>query len=113
MGTKGGAQAAQMLRKGIIDCLGRGGPATLDIWVSIFFNKVGLQKVLLEADAKCTQDVFEDFILGFNQASPLFTMTDVGKGKDAADAKIRGEHSRQVYCSSYGALNPLLCVRVS
>ncbi|KAG8880129.1 hypothetical protein FRB97_001060 [Tulasnella sp. 331] len=31
----------------------------------------------------------QEFFIGFNQASPLFTLVDVGEGKEAADAKLR------------------------
>ncbi|KDN33587.1 hypothetical protein RSAG8_13322, partial [Rhizoctonia solani AG-8 WAC10335] len=36
-----------------------------------------------------TSPVFSAFITGFNTASPLMSMLDVGVGKEAADAKIR------------------------
>ncbi|KAF8323731.1 hypothetical protein DL93DRAFT_2069694 [Clavulina sp. PMI_390] len=35
------------------------------------------------------RDDFEQFLMGFNQASPLFQMVDVGHGKEVADAKIK------------------------
>jgi hypothetical protein len=59
------------------------------IWVSIFCNKVGLQETLTSRQL-CTTEQFDSFITGFNQASPLFLLTDVGSGKEAADAKIKG-----------------------
>lgn len=36
---------------------------------------------------------FEDFHMGFNQAAEKFLMVDVGSGKEAADAKIKGRNS--------------------
>jgi hypothetical protein len=33
---------------------------------------------------------FEDFMMGFNQATERFTMIDVGNSKEAADSKIKG-----------------------
>ena len=39
-------------------------------------------------------DQFEQFVMGFNQAAPLFSFVDVGIGKEAADSKIKGKLSR-------------------
>jgi len=41
----------------------------------------------------CTQEQFEAFWVGFSQASPRFLVIDVGYGKEAADAKIKGVFS--------------------
>jgi hypothetical protein len=38
----------------------------------------------------CTREQFEAFLVGFSQASPRFLLVDVGYGKEAADAKIKG-----------------------
>ncbi|KAG8880128.1 hypothetical protein FRB97_001059 [Tulasnella sp. 331] len=57
---------------------------------TVFFNRMGLCKTLL-ANNFCTAQNFLDFFIGFNQASPLVTLVDVGDGKEAADAKLRGE----------------------
>lgn len=38
----------------------------------------------------CNSEQFEDFIHGFNLANPLFSIVDVGNGKEAADTKIKG-----------------------
>lgn len=40
-----------------------------------------------------TKAKFEDFYIGFNQAAEKFLMVDVGSGKEAADAKIKGRNS--------------------
>ena len=37
----------------------------------------------------CSSEQFDEFVQGFNQASPLFSFVDVGSGKEAADAKYR------------------------
>ncbi|KAG9030953.1 hypothetical protein FRB95_003290 [Tulasnella sp. JGI-2019a] len=55
---------------------------------TIYFNRAGLCKTLLAYNL-CTAQNFLDFFIGFNQASPLFTLVDVGDGKEAADAKLR------------------------
>lgn len=98
-GRAGGSQAAQLITKGIIDYLSESedGKAEssssisgrVQIWVSVFCNKVGLQETLTSRQF-CTAEQFESFIMGFNQASPLFLLADVGSGKEAADAKIKG-----------------------
>lgn len=33
--------------------------------------------------------VWTDFVVGFNQAHPLFSIVDCGRGKEGADAKMR------------------------
>lgn len=86
-----------LLTKGVTDYLsnsqdsenavpsGRG-----QIWLTIFCNKSGLLETLISNNI-CTADEFEAFVIGFNQASPLFSIMDVGSGKEAADSKIKGE----------------------
>ncbi|KZT02748.1 uncharacterized protein LAESUDRAFT_738628 [Laetiporus sulphureus 93-53] len=94
MGQVGGRQAAMLLTKGITDyldsidspddaMLGRA-----QFWLTIYCNKSGLQEALTQNDV-CTAEQFEAFFIGFNQATPLFSMVDVGNGKEAADAKIK------------------------
>ncbi|KAG8986943.1 hypothetical protein FRB93_005003 [Tulasnella sp. JGI-2019a] len=55
---------------------------------TIYFNRMGLCNTL-QANTVCTSQRFLDFFVGFNQASPLYTLVDVGDGKEAADAKLR------------------------
>lgn len=40
---------------------------------------------------------FEDFVIGFNQASTQISMVDVGFGKEAADSKVKGVGSPLVF----------------
>ncbi|KAI0322712.1 hypothetical protein OF83DRAFT_1092562 [Amylostereum chailletii] len=84
LGRPGGRQAAMLLAKGLSDHA-----SNMD---DIFCNKGGLKDTLLHNDI-CTGEQFEDFLHGFNQASPLFSIVDVGAGKEAADSKIK-EHLR-------------------
>jgi hypothetical protein len=101
-GRVGGSQAAQLLTKGITDYLaetedGKDDPSSsisgrAQIWVSVYCNKSGLQETFTSRQL-CTVDQFEAFVMGFNQASPLFSLTDVGNGKEAADTKIKGHSS--------------------
>ncbi|KZT74652.1 hypothetical protein DAEQUDRAFT_659485 [Daedalea quercina L-15889] len=91
LGLAGGRQAAALLTKGLNDHLasfdspdiGRG-----QLWLTIYFNKTGLLETLTQNNV-CDAEQFEAFLMGFNQASPLFSMVDVGSGKEAADSKIK------------------------
>jgi hypothetical protein len=91
-GHTGGRQAAMLLTKGLTDYMvetdaessGRG-----QVWLTVYCNKSGLMDTLVNNDI-CTVGDFEAFVLGFNQSSPLFSIVDVGGGKEAADAKIKG-----------------------
>ncbi|TFY69774.1 hypothetical protein EVJ58_g230 [Rhodofomes roseus] len=97
LGLAGGRQAAALLTKGLMDHLenidspdaGRG-----QLWLTIYCNKAGLLDTLAQNNV-CDADNFEAFVMGFNQASPLFSMVDVGSGKEAADAKIKGHRFPQ------------------
>ena len=60
-----------------------------EIWLTIYCNKKGLTETLTSNNV-CTAEEFEQFIMGFNQAAPLFSFVDVGIGKEAADSKIKG-----------------------
>ncbi|KZS92991.1 hypothetical protein SISNIDRAFT_550014, partial [Sistotremastrum niveocremeum HHB9708] len=91
LGHLGGKQAASQLTKGITEYLASqptdsAGRAT--IYIHIFLNKTGLSETLRDNN-QCTPEQFEAFLNGFNQASPLFNITDVGSGKEAADSKIK------------------------
>lgn len=86
LGTEGGRDAASKLRQHIIAHHG----TTTDILVHVFFNREGLTKTL-KSYLNIQPATFNAFINGFNTASPLMSMLDVGIGKEAADAKIRGE----------------------
>jgi hypothetical protein len=90
LGTKGGRKAAFELRQHIIAHYG----SNHDLLVNVFFNREGLGKSL-KSHLGVQSDDFNAFITGFNTASPLMSMLDIGVGKDAADAKIRSEHRLQ------------------
>ncbi|KAI0669923.1 hypothetical protein C8Q78DRAFT_976572 [Trametes maxima] len=95
-GQAGGRQAAMLLTKGLTDHLASIDPDEASaaahgrgqVWLTIYCNKSGLLETLL-GNAVCTADEFEAFVLGFNQSSPLFSIVDVGNGKEAADSKIK------------------------
>ncbi|TFK98838.1 hypothetical protein BDV98DRAFT_195913 [Pterulicium gracile] len=96
-GQAGGRAAAGKLKRGIIthlDSLADDLPTSStttgrsQVWVSIYCNISGLVDVLV-GQGICTPDTFQSFCVGFNQASPLFSIVDAGSGKEAADTKIK------------------------
>ena len=97
-GQIGGRQAAMLLTKGLTDHLASIDPADASnpgrgqLWLTIYCNKTGLLDTLTSNNI-CTAEDFESFVLGFNQASPLFSIVDVGCGKEAADSKIKGVYT--------------------
>jgi hypothetical protein len=56
-----------------------------------------------------TKAKFEDFYIGFNQAAEKFLMVDVGSGKEAADAKIKGRNSPLFTPPVYHAEHIYIC----
>jgi len=59
----------------------------------MFFNKRGLMETFGRIGNFVAKTRFEDFCMGFNEAAERFLMVDVGSGKEAADAKIKGINS--------------------
>jgi len=96
LGKAGGQQAAVLLTKGLTEHMTENIDAGLSgraqVWLTVFYNKSGLLDTLT-SNGVCTTEDFEAFLCGFNQASPWFSIVDVGQGKEAADAKLR-EHLR-------------------
>ncbi|KAG8738332.1 hypothetical protein FRC10_006975 [Ceratobasidium sp. 414] len=92
LGTEGGREAAFKLRQHIITHYG----SSQDLLVHVFFNREGLGKTL-RTYLGIQPATFGAFITGFNTASPLMSMLDVGSGKEAADAKIRGGNIASCY----------------
>ncbi|KAF9511040.1 hypothetical protein BS47DRAFT_1331293 [Hydnum rufescens UP504] len=84
-GRSGGQRAAAILHRELLSTIL---DHNVQLYTVVCFNRIGLGDALL-ANGICTKSDFEDFIIGFNQSAPLFAMIDVGKGKEAADAKIR------------------------
>ncbi|KAM0746006.1 hypothetical protein T439DRAFT_384470 [Meredithblackwellia eburnea MCA 4105] len=56
--------------------------------VEIWYNKKGLGRIFQDCGL-AKEETLTAFVQGFNSAHPLFTMTDVGPAKEAADAKFR------------------------
>ena len=63
----------------------------------VFFNKRGLVDTLGRFGHATAKAKFEDFMMGFNQSAERFCMVDVGSGKEAADAKVKGMFSLMTY----------------
>lgn len=62
----------------------------MQIYAVVYLNRSGLADLLYNNEIIYNKSMFDEFIVGFNQASPLLSIVDVGKGKEAADAKVRG-----------------------
>ncbi|KAJ7706142.1 hypothetical protein B0H17DRAFT_1035886 [Mycena rosella] len=90
-GHTGGRQAAMLLTKGLLNytrAIDTQMSTRAQVWLTVYCNKTGLVETLVNQDV-CTKEQFEDFCLGFGQAAPLFSILDVGHGKEAADTKIK------------------------
>lgn len=81
----GGQLAASTLIQEL-NSLGR----RMTTYAIVCVNRAGLAGVLRSNGIISNKSEFDDFITGFNQASPLLSIIDVGSGKEAADAKLRG-----------------------
>lgn len=114
-GREGGKTAASRVRQMALEQAalrtGKSADTSVSVLCHIFTNKSGLANTF--ADHGIVEpSIFDEFCHGFNQASPLFTLTDVGSGKvssfippfllflriltapcllqEAADSKIKG-----------------------
>ena len=59
------------------------------VTVQVFVNKTGLGSTLVKMGSVPSWGVYESFWQGFSASHELFTVIDVGPGKEASDAKIR------------------------
>ncbi|KAL8291549.1 hypothetical protein RQP46_002527 [Phenoliferia psychrophenolica] len=87
-GRDGGREAALALAKHITTLADKELGRSVQVVVNCFYNRAGLCKILSDVGI-ASIEVVNHFVLGFNAAHPLFTMTDVGPQKEAADAKFR------------------------
>lgn len=85
-GRGGGQKAATALKAKLVAATS----PDEQILIFVYLNRLGMTEHLLANNLLKRAHDFDDFIRGFNQASPLFHIIDVGHGKEAADAKIRG-----------------------
>lgn len=67
------------------------------IWILVFANATSLAPVLQQYNIIPKIDTFLDFINGFNSVDDLVTFTNVGRGKELTDTKIKGR-SRVTKC---------------
>lgn len=91
-GHTGGAQAALLLNRGIMEDLKTFKEIPTknpQIWLTIYCNLNGLRDVFVNHQ-HCTVEQYDAFIEGFNKAAPLFSIVDVGSSKEAADTKLKG-----------------------
>lgn len=92
-GAVGGHIAAEQLSNGVYHYMTEtvdGGPQQYQVWAYVFLNKRGLVEALGRYGHPSAKTKFDEFAMGFNQATERFVMVDVGSGKEAADAKIKG-----------------------
>jgi len=61
------------------------------IWVFVFANATSLAPILQQQNIIPKIDTFYDFINGFNSVDELAMFTNVGRGKELTDTKIKGK----------------------
>ncbi|KAI1460002.1 hypothetical protein F4805DRAFT_419562 [Annulohypoxylon moriforme] len=92
-GAEGGSIAAQQLRLNIKQHLKDIYPdVNVDLWnimIQISLNLDGLSKKLEKIKFVQTLNVLPDFTRGFSRAHGLYSIIDVGWGKEQADFKVR------------------------
>ncbi|KAJ6629144.1 hypothetical protein B0H10DRAFT_1904277 [Mycena sp. CBHHK59/15] len=89
-GQQGGQLAACKLSDSILQHLTvLHGVGSYQLWVYMFYNKRGLTDTFGRVGLGSLAHNFDDFVLGFNQATERFIMVDVGSTKEAADAKLK------------------------
>lgn len=92
-GKKGGHEAASRLTEGIRAHLD---PHQFQLHVYVFHNRRGLIATLKRCGHGEAAAVFDDFVVGFNQAAERFAMIDAGELKEGSDHKIRGMRAAPV-----------------
>ncbi|KAJ6509955.1 hypothetical protein C8R47DRAFT_774581 [Mycena vitilis] len=89
-GQQGGNLAARSLSDSITQFLSSNyGAKPYQLWVYLFYNRRGLTDTFNRVGLGSLNKMFEDFVVGFNQATERFTMVDVGSTKEAADVKLK------------------------
>jgi hypothetical protein len=93
-GALGGKQAAKLLHDSIIKWASASVmdfPVDSKVVVRVYANLQGLAQTCTRAGLVDSPVKVEEFARGFTCGKPLFDFTDVGAGKDRADAKMNGE----------------------
>ncbi|KAJ6539204.1 hypothetical protein B0H19DRAFT_347372 [Mycena capillaripes] len=89
-GQQGGHRAARSLSDSVVQFLSANyGARPYQLWVYLFYNKRGLTDTFNRVGLGSLNKTFEDFVVGFNQATERFIMVDVGSTKEAADVKLK------------------------
>ena len=92
-GQQGGQRAAQQLTQGLAEDLSQEAVQVfgrLSFWITVYLSRNSLLETL-GGNSLCTPEQLEAFLIGFSQASPRFQLVEVGAGKEAVDAKIKGQ----------------------
>ena len=96
-GFTGGEKAAKLLNGAVFDYLRLDEEFEQDhkIIVRIYANIEELRKKYISSGIWPNAAAFGDFVLGFNNAHPLFDFLDVGNQREAADSKLKGAQGIQ------------------
>lgn len=86
-GKKGGHEAATRLTEAIKAHLD---PHQFQLHVYVFHNRRGLTATLKRCGHGEAAVMFDDFVVGFNQAAERFAMIDAGELKEGSDHKMKG-----------------------
>lgn len=93
-GKKGGYEAASRLTESIKAHMG---PHKFQLHVYVFHNRRGLITTLKRGGYGEAATMFDDFVVGFNQAAERFAMIDAGELKEGSDHKIRAYLEDNIY----------------
>ena len=95
-GKEGGFEAANRLHKEVSSYLQQFSEAKdWEIMVHIYVDVGGLLARCVSNDILLSDHCVRGFMLGFAQAQPLFTITDVGRGQDGSLPKVEGVFDTQ------------------
>jgi len=93
-GRRGGREAAARLTKEIKAHLE---PHQFKLHVHVFHNRRGLMTTLKRHGYNEAAALFDDFVVGFNQAAERFAIIDAGELKEGSDHKIRACLDDNIY----------------
>ena len=90
-GKRGGADAAERLWTEVSNYLHQYGEVKdWEIMVHICIDVAGLLARCVSNDCPLSDDNVRDFMIGFTQARPLFTIVDVGSDPESLSRKVGG-----------------------
>ena len=88
VGFEGGREAARQLVTQSYKGLKMSQPGQMI--VHVFADVTSLATTLLQCGIISRQEIFHEFVNGFNSVGDLVTFVDVGRGKEVADLKVNG-----------------------